>query len=398
LLKEKEMPVDPSHWSQDRKSFGYNIPADLTYETLEEVQDELAAAGLEVEMGETQVIITQEENADLANGRMAKFPNGDVQVYTRKTQKRSSDGGRTWRQVNSQFSGYACQTTDGEIIQFTGLDADNCYYTFEHQKSAKEGWVETVAWLLRSGDSGLTETREQVRIYLPEKLRLNTLNHARIVVLRDGSLLTASYGRHEDDPTVTFETWVTKKGQVGPRTIDKARVFAMRSADGGATWHYLSTVAFDLTKHTELRTGGFNESDLLALPSGEILCFMRTVCGGAIKPMYMNMSNDDGKTWCIPDPVAERGVCAYACLMDSGVIAVIYGRPGNWLMFSVDDGQHWLGRFQFYMGPKAYDAWNYCALDQVAPDTLLAVYGRTDPCNQKAGEIAGTFFTVRRRG
>jgi len=383
------MPDKALHWSKNKKSFGYNIPDDLKSDSLANVQQELAQAGLEVCRGETQVIVSRQENDGLAHGMIVKFPNGNIQVYSSKTQKRSSDGGKTWRKVKSEFRGYACQLSDGQIIQFTKVGD-----RFPDEKN-EQGLVKTSAILVRSRDNGLTETEESIDIYLPTKLKWFTLNHARILQLADGSLISAAYGRHEDDPEVTFETWVTKDGVVHPFGFRKYRIIVTRSTDQGKTWHYLSTVAFDLTRHTRTRIAGFCESDMVALPDGQILCFMRTVCGGGIRPLHMSMSNDGGRTWSNADPVADRGICPYACLMSNGVLAVSYGRPGNWLMFSVDGGQSWIGHFQWYTGPKAWDCWNQFYIEEVAPDTLLAVYGRTDPDNPKRGEIAGTFFTVR---
>lgn len=387
-----------SHWSKDKTSFGYNIPEDLKTDTLEDVQEQLASHGLSVSRGETQVIIPQQDAGLMPTGQIVRFHNGDVQVSSRNTRMRSRDGGMTWRQVESKFGAYACCLSNGDIVQLLGAETPD----FPREKSETEGLLKTSASLLRSSNNGTTETVEPAAIYLPGKLTLSTLNHARIVELKDGSLLCATYGHFEADPIVTFETWVTKTGWVHPYTIKKNRVFVIRSTDGGRTWYYLSTVAFDLCKHTQTTIGGFNESDLLALPNGELLCFMRAVVGGGIRPLYMSMSNDGGGTWSNAFPVADRGVSPYACRMSNGTIVVVYGRPGNWLMFSVDEGNSFFGHFQFYMGPKMFDAWNYCALEEVAPDKLLVVYGCSEPSavpgsdEAKKGEMAGTFFTVKR--
>ncbi len=386
------------HWSKDKTSFGYNIPEDFKTDTLEDVQDELAAAGLEIQRGDTQVIITQDETTDYSDvqGRMVKFPNGDIQVSTRQTRKRSSDQGKTWRKVTSQFDGNTCQFPDGEIMQFTCLDDQDNQYKAVYEKSSKKGLTQGTGWILRSKDNGLTETRHKATIYLPEKMTVGVLHRVGIVRLDEKTLLGITHAQFEDDPRATFETWVTKEGKVAPHSFRKSRVIALRSTDHGQTWYYLSTVAFDLTNHTRTRILGYCEPKVLPLPSGRLLCFMRTVAGGGIRPLYMSMSENGGQTWSTADPVADRGVSPQACRMDNGIIVANYGRPGNWLMFSVDEGQTWFGNFQFYMGPKGYDSWNQCMLEEVAPDKLLIVYGRTDPDNRKRGEIAGTFFTVRR--
>ncbi len=392
------MSIESTHWSKDRKSFGYNIPDDLKCDTLEDVQDPLARAGLEVERGETQVIISKEDTGRFATGSIVKFPNGDCIVSSQNTQVRSSDGGKTWSKVKSLFCDYACNLSSGETVHFVRRDGLFCEAAPPDEKSEVDGFTKSFGWLLRSSDNGLTEERERVSIHVPEKLKLSAMSHARILELRDGSLLGIDYGSFEGDGAATLETWCTKEGVIWSREVDKSRCFAIRSTDRGKTWHYLSTVAFDLSKTNTLTVGGFTEPDAVLLPNGEILCFMRCVAGGTIRPLRMSISNDSGKSWSMPLPVADRGVMPYATVMQNGVVAVIYGRPYNWLMFSLDEGHTWVGHFQFYHGPKAWDAWNYCAVEEVAPDTLLAVYGNADPDNTKEGELVGTFFTVKRKG
>ena len=392
------MSIASTHWSKDRNSFGRNIPDDLQCRTLEEVQEELAAVGLEVKRGETQVIVSQEDAGGICVGSIVRFPNGDLQSSTRKTQVRSSDGGRTWRKVGrSLFGNYACNLSGGETVQFASRTGHGWEAAPPDERSDVEGFTKSFGWLVRSRDNGVTEEVTLVPIHVPEKLKLTSMHHSRIVELDDGSLLCVDYGRFEDDAVATLDTWVTKEGIVGPREVAKCRTFVIRSVDRGKTWHYLSTVAFDLARTNTSTIGGFTEPDAVMLPDGQILCFMRCVAGGGIRPLRMSRSNDAGRTWSMPLPVADRGVMPVATVMENGAVAVIYGRPYNWLMFSPDEGHTWVGHFQFYHGPKAWDAWNYCAVEEVAPDTLLAVYGHADPVNREEGEQRATFFTVRRK-
>ena len=180
--------------------------------------------------------------------------------------------------------------------------------------------------------------------------------------LRDGSLLAAMYGQFKTDrvPVPTMP---------GVWKCFKYRTFVVRSTDGGKTWEYLATVAYDPRVGLE----SFCEADLLTLPGGEILCFMRTGgSGGKHTPLYLSRSGDDGKSWSTPQPIADRGVWPNVCRMQSGVLAVTYGRPDNWLAFSRDDGKTWIGHFSFYQGPTT----SYNSLAEVAPGKLLVVYDR----------------------
>ena len=204
-------------------------------------------------------------------------------------------------------------------------------------------------------------------------------------MLRDGSLLAAMYGQFAADRVLVRtmpEAW----------KCYKYRTFVVRSADRGKTWEYLSTVAYDPNVGLE----SFCEADLLTLPGGEILCFMRTGgSGGKFTPLYLSRSADDGKTWSAPQPIADRGVWPNACRMTNGVLVCTYGRPGNWLAFSLDEGRTWTGHFCFYNGPTT----SYNAVEEFAPGELLVVYDRRqlDPSGNLRPEIVGTTVTVRRR-
>ena len=117
---------------------------------------------------------------------------------------------------------------------------------------------------------------------------------------------------------------------------------------------------------------------------------------GRYSPLYLSRSADDGRTWSVADPIADRGVWPNACRLDNGVLAVIYGRPGDWLAFSLDDGHSWIGHFCLHLGPQPWDCGSYDWIEAVASDTFLAAYGRTDPNNPRMSEVSGTFITVTR--
>ena len=355
---------------------------------------------LEVRIGKTQSIIPLQERRcpcgyvfKLANGeivvggpRCPEIP-GQPAVNSESSWRRSKDGGQTWCESPAWPNYNACQLSDGEIIHTV---------TGSLVETDQKGVYHTV--LYRSTDNGYTHKEETVTVIgIPELEKENSItailsvpnspwskkgarfgyvDHS-IVRLRDGSLLAAAIGKF--------------KGDI------KERIFVIRSIDRGRTWNYLSTVAFDLTKGKEVRQEGFNEPDLLVLPSGDILCFMRT--GGTHNkigtPLYMSRSKDDGKTWSHADPIADFGVYPKSCLMANGVIAVVYGRPGDWLMFSLDQGETWVGHFCLHKGPEPSDCGNYDWIEEIAPDTLLVSYGRTDPNDCTKTEILGTYITVK---
>ena len=329
--------------------------------------------GLHVEMGDTQVIVPKRHYVS-----MFKLADGDLVVGGR----RSSDGGKTWRKAPQLHTG-AYQFPDGEIVQ---LD-------FKTSRTGRDGVFRT--GLCRSTDNGLTIQRETAVLTIPEAtggtgdngkpFEGPVCDHA-IVGLSDGSILAAMYGYFKTD-TVLCPTFPKEW------KLYKYRTFVVRSGDRGRTWDYHATVAYDPSVGLE----SFCEPGLLRLPSGEILCFMRTGgSGGKQTPLYLNRSSDDGKTWSKPVPIADRGVWPSACRMESGVLACTYGRPGNWLAFSLDNGHTWTGHLCFYQGGLTT---SYNSVEEVAPGRLLVVYDRSavNDDGEPMRDVVGTYFVVRRK-
>ena len=248
------------------------------------------------------------------------------------TSRRSSDGGQTWRDAPTWPTWCAYQFPDGELIQ-----VHSHFLTDTDQ----EGVYETV--LDRSMDNGYTYQRETVQLIGVPTLapeinkpgRPRYVDHS-IVALRDGSLLAGALAKFASDRQ------------------PKERSFVVRSTDRGRTWHYVSTVAFDLTPGDARRLDGH------------------------------------------ADPIADRGVFPTSCLMSNGVLVVSYGRPGDWLAFSLDMGHTWIGHFCLRQGPQHTDCSFYDAVAEVSPDTLLVAYGCTDPNDSWQAELLGTFITVKR--
>jgi hypothetical protein len=114
-------------------------------------------------------------------------------------------------------------------------------------------------------------------------------------------------------------------------------------------------------------------------------------------PIYMSISIDGGRAWGNADPITSSfGVWPGAVLMKNGIIAMSYGRPGNWIMFSKDEGESWGPILQFYNDLYPPDCGNYFAMAEVATDILLVVYSRTDPNDHWQSEIVGTYFNIKR--
>ena len=346
--------------------------------------------GLIIEVGETYALTPSCVNECPAAFLFA-LANGDVVVGSRACMKDNEDiGGMgawpTWKHsINAgktRFAGAkgswenmppwpsyaACQLPDGEIVSLGR----------SHLRETDRPGTYTLR-VYRSTDDGHTHQGETATMVdLPKLHPDRTWVDHSVAILQDGTLLAALQGCFENDV--------------------KTRTFVMRSRDRGGTWQYLSTVAFDLDPGTDRRMDGFCEPYLLVLSSGEILCFMRSggTCNATFTPLYLSRSIDDGQNWSHADEIADRGVWPNACRMANGILALAYGRPGDWLAFSIDEGHHWIGHFNFYHGPQSLDAANYNWVEEVAPDILLVAYSRTDFEDIRQSEILGTYLRVRR--
>ena len=347
----------------------------------EKVQPRVSyAPGIKVIRGETRVIVPMEKSHCPA-GTLFKFNSGEIQVRD----MRSNDNGLTWYK--------ASRSIGASTYQFPHPDNEAIEHSFRTKKSATAGVYE--AAFFSTKDHGKTWNEFTSYIHLPVEMNWSGVTDRKITAIPDGSLLMSLYGRIKN--TAGFS------------------VVLVRSVDRGRTWRYYSTVAFNLTEG--LLPEGFCEPALLMLPNNKMLCFIRTSGNypaslgssnhndTSVKmpfhytkttPLYMSASNDNGKTWSNAEPVNPFGVWPDALVLENGIIALSYGRPGNWLMFSKDDGRTWGPNLPYYNDIYPPDCGNYVSIKEIAPNVILSVYSRTDPNDNNMSEVVGTYFMVKR--
>lgn len=152
----------------------------------------------------------------------------------------------------------------------------------------------------------------------------------------------------------------------------KHRTVLVVSNDQGATWRYLSTIAYVFDRFDG---DGYCEPALIETPDGNLLCVMRWG-GGA--PLGQCRSTDGGKTWSEVEKLAGHGVDPDLCLLANGVLACTYGRPGRFIMFS-PDGCGYAWGYPTTIGDWGGSA--YMGIAEVAPGELLVAY---DECESNA--------------
>ncbi|MCD2422694.1 glycoside hydrolase [Niabella pedocola] len=336
--------------------------------------------GIKVIRGETVEIVPMQKSG-CPSGVVFRFNNGVLQAGA----MRSADSGKTWHKTDHEIGPSA--------YQFPQPDNETIHHSFRTRKGSKPGVYE--ATFYRSKDQGITWSVFTAVINIPAEMNWSGVTDRKITGLKDGSLLMTLYGKIAN-------------------TIGSS-VLLVRSTDHGKTWSYYATVAFNLTD--KLLGEGFCEPVLLVVPGNKICCFIRSSGNypaslgssdhnnPSVKmpfpyhkttPLFMSVSGDMGKTWSNATSVNDFGVWPDALVLENGIIALSYGRPGNWLTFSNDNGASWGPRLQFYNDLYPPDCGNYMSMTEVAPNVLFVVYGRTDPNDHTRSEIVGTYFQIKK--
>lgn len=214
--------------------------------------------------------------------------------------------------------------------------------------------------------------------------------HRSVVAMPGGDLLASSYGRFEGDDAPCDYLSASKKW----------RSILLRSADGGRTWDYVSTIAVDDSVGQE----GFDEPAMVRLSrgpfAGRLLCLMRT--GSAACPIYEAHSDDQGLTWSTPLPTHAVGVDPCLVELSDGRLAFSWGTrlwdnsgrvahpPGQAptfkLCLSADGGEHWGEALELpQVSPSSGMATNtgYSALVELEPGHLLMAYDSGSFCDKR---------------
>lgn len=124
--------------------------------------------------------------------------------------------------------------------------------------------------------------------------------------------------------------------------------------------------------------GGLVEPTFEVLPNGSFICVMRT---GSSTPMYKSFSFDKGKTWTYPVAFTPNGVKPQLMLLNNGILALVSGRPGIQLRFSLDGtGNEWtepIDMIPFMNEDGSYRrdvSCGYASILEAGDDSLYLVY------------------------
>jgi hypothetical protein len=110
----------------------------------------------------------------------------------------------------------------------------------------------------------------------------------------------------------------------------------MVSTDNGRSWRRRGLIASDPTGKVPP-----TETAMSRTSRGDLVCVVRTTHRLQL-PMWVTHSDDAGRTWSSPKTLFDHGVLPTLLLLQNGVLALSFGRPGVHLSFSPDgSGRTW---------------------------------------------------------
>ena len=360
--------------------------------------------GIQVIPGESVPINTPNP---VKTAQAFQFKDGRIVTGNGKNSMWSYDNGFTWQAgPNSRIDKTALDLGNEEIISIgrnSQRRPDGKFSLRIHRSTNNWKTIETEQAELDIPNASYTVTGSGGRVD-------GFLFHHGLVQLPNGDLVGSMYGNYEGD-VLLCAGYPTELNQRKYRTI------VVFSKDKGKTWGDPVLVAYDkmLGRGIPLdhdmvgksipksRAGrpmlvpaitseGFRESDLTIADNGDLICVMRS--GGRNPkmgvnlfptPLYCSRSSDGGKTWSPPEQIADRGTCPSVIKLANGILVCTYGRPGNWLIFSDDNGKSWKGAFQF--GTEG--ATNF--IIETEPNTVQVYHETKENGDDR---LRGTFFTI----
>ena len=271
----------------------------------------------------------------------------------------STDGGITWGpqmdsppQLGGGSAGVALR--DGGVLKLLTTADETIGEAEAHVRPMvgeyKDGWFmlhSTFAWF---NDDFTSYEVAPVQVYMPDA-----------VTTKQTHLAQSSWPLFPDDKMIQLPNGDLLASMQGVFKGDtKGRTSLCVSSDRGHTWRYYSSVAYNPVDPNPDLPGhylGYAESTIEMLKNGQMICVMRTQYShlpGEYRPLHVSWSDDLGKTWTKPVETNPHlmNICPELAVLDNGVVALQYGRPGFHIAFSLDNGHTWQDRISFSHLPE----------------------------------------------
>lgn len=294
----------------------------------------------------------------------------------------STDGGESWREVSENLT-RGVETRDGgrlrliELLARKGVDIPlpepdpalnlggelQLYHDCEFSDAQNAYPFEKKA----SGGEWKLEMKE---IKLPERA-------CRYLVYSTGLFPYNMLWYLKKAPGGTLWGIAYEYFEPGYNGRARSEAFFVTSEDGGETFSFRSSIPYQPDPAVDPsynERAGFTEPNLAFLPSGRILCLLRTD-----GPMYVCYSDDDGYTWTRPKFFDDLGVWPALATLGCGVTIAAYGRPGVFVRATDDPaGELWRPRTALADIDLSLPAWrtscSYTSIAALDETSAIVVY------------------------
>jgi hypothetical protein len=321
----------------------------------------------------------------------------------------SADGGKTWITARpALFSGQNVAMSP-EYAKKSPFDAPEYFYSFTEDNEYQYAFAplvyphesgdgyNAIGSMIKGKRGGYFEPPIDVLFHVvgPDNSPIFYALYLgpRGVVLPNGEILLVGYS-----------AWPEIKTRHG----HGRSCVALVSTNGGRSFHTRSVIA--TPADSPWGNEGPNEPAIEIMPNGDLVCVMRTGIASGLStdgrsiaaPMLLSRSQDGGYTW-THTKMLYNGVMPKLLRMSNGLVALAFGRPGNNLVFSTDNGYHWGHEVAISRADVLTSG--YIDIIELAPGKLLAVYDVFDTPLEtfwlwephRINGIVGKFLHVERR-
>ena len=293
-----------------------------------------------------------EPRGNLCEPRIARLRSGTIVLSFRRGTRRSSadgsphlltsdDEGRTWTDLGGPLDerlpdrpGWDYRATSlaelpsGALLACcVGLDRSSsdrpAEMAYNPDPAAYQGMIPIRNVLSRSDDGG----RSWSAVWPMDGMTVPNSSAQGLVVLPDGQILA---------PLETFKTF----DEPGPW---RYRVDVIRSADEGRTWGMSAPAHVTDVEGDPQRLMAWDPR-MARLPGGRIVSFYYAFLDGSggEGPVHVGWSDDDGRTWRLPQPTSLEGQAACPIVLDGKRLIAFaqrrLGRPSMVATVSLDGG------------------------------------------------------------
>ena len=334
---------------------------------------------LKITVGEPTLLDgrTYQNTASLASSRTGElivfYPFGPRQYRKCRI---SRDGGETWgRPMEPPPTDGGAQNValrDGGVLK---LRSDTIPI------EGKPGWYDVESYILSddlSSSDGFRVDYETFtgKLYMPDYIASGDSIHPG---LSKGPIIQIPDG-YSGDGIKPGDLLMPAHGGLKGDKPNIRHSYLLHSSDLGRNWSFYASINYapeDPNPELPGMYTGSSEPTVTLLPNGQLLAMIRKQNAhypGAYKPLYTACSDDLGKTWTKATLTKPHlmNIQPTLAVLDNGVVACEYGRPGFHVAFSLDNGKTWQDRVSLSDLPEPIITGQF-DMEKAGPNKLVVV-------------------------